>query len=173
MNATEKRGRAIVWRTANTVAEKRRNEILPIPVHPPLSGKSYIGVTKNQEKRQKQHAIGRSGARAFNNAVKKYGIGAFDLRVLAVFDDYIEASRIEQAAIQAFGTLSPSGYNLTAGAPFTQYNGPISEETRSRLSAVSKGIKMGPRSAKWRKHLSEAINAYWLRNRQKSESRKD
>ena len=103
------------------------------------SGKGYIGVTKNLKQRRRDHTICRSGARAFNNAVKKYGINAFDFRVLAIFDDNTEAARIEQTAIKAFETQKPNGYNLDGGSPGTRYSGPISEETRVRLSDAHKG----------------------------------
>lgn len=138
--------------------------------------KGYIGVTNNLRVRHNAHIRGSSGAKAFNSAVKKYGIGAFYFRVLAIFDDIIEVARIEQASIKAFGTLAPSGYNLNGGAPFTRYSGPLSEETRAKLSNVGKknkgkkwslelrqklsdarkGEKRLPFSLDWRKHLSDA-----------------
>jgi group I intron endonuclease len=96
------------------------------------SGKKYIGVTNDVGRRAQQHASGKSGARSFNNAVKKYGIDAFEFKVLAIFDRVDAARYHEQAAIVKFGTLSPAGYNLYAGAPFTQYAGAMRGNTNGK-----------------------------------------
>ena len=109
------------------------------------SGKSYIGVTNDLKRRFRKHAMGRSGARAFNAAMNKYGNDAFGFRKLAILNDVDEAARAEQAAIKSFGTLSPDGYNLIAGSPGSQYAGPHSEETRARQSA---GIRESPKAKK-------------------------
>jgi hypothetical protein len=66
----------------------------------------------------------------------KYGMDSFNFHILAVLNDETEASRIEQVAIKSFGTLSPNGYNLRAGAPYTLYAGEQSEETRANHSAA-------------------------------------
>lgn len=125
-----------------------------------LNGKSYIGVTKDPITRADDHAKGRSKARAFNAAVKKYGIDNFDYAVLAIFDDAEAASYHEQAAILSIGTLAPYGYNLRAGAPYTKYGGTFSSETRAKLSAANKGqipwIKGNHHSIKTRAKLSAA-----------------
>jgi group I intron endonuclease len=103
------------------------------------NGKRYIGVTKDPITRADDHAKGRSKARAFNAAVKKYGIDNFDYAVLAIFDDAEAASYHEQITILSIGTLAPYGYNLRAGAPYTKYGGTFSSETRAKLSAANKG----------------------------------
>lgn len=100
------------------------------------TGKRYIGVTNDPGPRFKRHANGESGVLAFNLAVQKYGIEAFDHKVLAVFDDASAAAYHEHAAIVAFGTLAPNGYNLTSGASGYGYGGSPSAETRARLSAA-------------------------------------
>jgi group I intron endonuclease len=137
------------------------------------NGKQYIGVTMDLQRRTKSHASGHSVAPAFNNAMKKYGIGAFVFRILAIFDNKDEAARIEQAAIKSFGTLSPNGYNLNGGAPGTRYAGPPSEETRAKISAAATGRKPSKetcakisasnkgkiRSAEQRKNISNAAIA--------------
>jgi len=103
------------------------------------SGKSYIGITNNLERRGREHSRGQGQSIGFCGAVKKYGIDAFCFRILAILDNEVEAARIEKAAIKSLGTLSPIGYNLNGGAPFTQYNGPLSEEIRQKTSAANKG----------------------------------
>jgi group I intron endonuclease len=107
------------------------------------SGKLYIGITNNPDRRATAHANGRSGTKVFNRAVKKYGIEAFDYKVLAIFDDISAADYHEREAILNLGTLAPEGYNLRAGAPFTQYSGPASKEMRDAISAGLIGNKNG------------------------------
>lgn len=97
-----------------------------------LNGKKYIGVTSDLKVRHRHHSNGTSNASAFNAAVKKYGMSAFDLRTLAVFDNADAAAYHEQALI-ARCSLSPVGYNLRAGAPFTRYSGPHTAETRQKM----------------------------------------
>jgi group I intron endonuclease len=103
------------------------------------SGKQYIGVTNNINRRHKQHASGRSGARAFNNAVKKYGIEAFALTVLSHHKRVATASWAEHATIIRLNTLIPNGYNLCEGAPGTPYIGSPSLATRKKLSQAGMG----------------------------------
>ena len=88
------------------------------------SGKSYIGITNDPQRRQKEHFHSWGGGIVLNRAIKKNGIDTFVFRILAIFDDLLEVARIEQAAIEAFGTISPLGYNLRAGAIGTIYAGP-------------------------------------------------
>lgn len=105
------------------------------------SGKRYIGVTCRIDQRCLAHATGKSGARAFNNAVKKYGIDAFDFKVLALFDRVNAACYHEQAAILKFSTLAPYGYNLRAGAPYTRYGGSLSIETKQKMKGNHNGLR--------------------------------
>ncbi len=103
------------------------------------SGKAYVGVTSNPQNRFKRHAIGKSAAVAFNRAVQKYGIDSFSHHILAVFDDIEAANYHENAAIKAFGTLSPNGYNLVGGAPRSKYFGCHSDETKEKIGAAQRG----------------------------------
>ena len=105
------------------------------------NSKKYIGITNNLKQRKKAHTRGYSGAGLFSRAVKKYGIENFNFCVLAILDNVDEAARTEQAAILAFNTLFPNGYNLKAGAPGTLYNGSPTEETRRKMSISNKGKK--------------------------------
>lgn len=108
------------------------------------NGKRYIGVTSNPAKRARAHAKCRSNAIAFNSAVKKYGIEAFDYTALAIFGDVNIANYHEQAAILKFRTLSPDGYNLMAGAPYTNYRGQLSTESIEKLAANIKKAMARP-----------------------------
>jgi group I intron endonuclease len=121
-----------------------------------VNGKRYIGTTNRLEDRFREHARGRSGARVFNNAVKKYGIENFSRSILAVFDDVNAACYHEQAAILGLRTLSPDGYNLRAGAPFTKYSGLQTEHTKAVISQTSRERWQNP---EYRKSTSVAISA--------------
>jgi group I intron endonuclease len=107
------------------------------------SGKIYVGITNNVVARCSRHVRGKSGALAFNNAVKKYGIDAFDFCILATYESVEEAQQMEQMAINVLGSLSPHGYNLRAGSPYALYGGALSQETREKISNAKKGV---PRS---------------------------
>lgn len=105
------------------------------------NGKGYIGTTNNLADRRACHANCKSRARAFNAAVKEHGIESFAFEVLAIFDNATAAAYHEQAAILKFQTLTPNGYNLMAGAPFTVFTGPHTAEHRANISTATKGRK--------------------------------
>jgi group I intron endonuclease len=102
------------------------------------NGKAYIGITINPGQRFKKHAKGDSGSLSFNHAIKKHGIENFEFKILAIFDDVNAADYHENAAIAAFRSLSPSGYNLIGGAPRSKYSGPMSQETKEKIGAANK-----------------------------------
>jgi hypothetical protein len=83
----------------------------------------------------------------------KYGAASFERCILAMFDNVAAACYHEQAAIVAFNTLSPNGYNLSAGAPYTQYTGPMSDDSRAQISRKLKGREFTP---EWRDKISKA-----------------
>jgi len=127
-----------------------------------VNGKKYIGVTNNLARRQKEHAHVRGNAYAFHNAVSKYGIDTFDFKVLAIFDRVDAAAYHELAAIIKFGTMSPAGYNLRAGAPGTKYAGPMSPETKLLMSQAQTGKHRGPQSLAHKKARSKALTGRHL-----------
>lgn len=103
------------------------------------NGKSYIGVTSDPIQRFRRHKHASSGVVAFNRAVRKYGIDNFNFQILAIFDDVNAANYHENAAIKAFGTLAPGGYNLAGGSPKTKYFGPLSDETKEKIGNGNRG----------------------------------
>jgi group I intron endonuclease len=127
-----------------------------------INGKRYIGVTNNLVRRQREHASKWGKDYAFHNAVKKYGIEKFDFKVLAIFDRVDAAAYHEQAAIIKFGTLSPAGYNLRAGAPGTRYAGPFSAESRALMSKSMTGKSRGPQSLAHKQARSKALTGRHL-----------
>jgi group I intron endonuclease len=124
-----------------------------------VTGKAYVGVTKEPKRRFKKHAKGESAAIAFNRAVKKYGIDSFEFSILAMFDDVEAANYHENAAISAFGTLSPSGYNLIGGSPSSKYHGAMSQEIKAKISVANRGMSGWNKGKKMSAGFCEKLSA--------------
>lgn len=119
-----------------------------------INGKSYIGITDNIERRRSQHKGANGGSRLFHRAIHKYGWDAFKFRILAYLDSIDESARMEHEAIKSFSTLAPSGYNLNSGKPGAKYSGPLSQESREKISAAQKGKII---SDETRKKISQSL----------------
>jgi group I intron endonuclease len=103
------------------------------------SGKSYVGQTKNFERRHAQHRSKKGNkCQAFYNAISKYGFDKFELAILAVFETPDELNDAEIFAIEKENTLAPNGYNLTSGG--SGLSNP-SAETREKISKSKIGNK--------------------------------
>ena len=115
-----------------------------------VSGKSYIGKTiGNIRQRVVYHLNGNApGCAALHSAIKKYGKENFTWQVLHenVIPDLL--SMFEMEAIKTYDTISPVGYNLTAGGE----TGFQSEETiRKRTETLRANPPM-----KGRRHTPES-----------------
>ena len=82
------------------------------------SGKSYIGQTINSLKIRAGHnGKNYKGCEDFYKAIQKYGFSNFEVEILAeVPENQLDKAEIKY--IQLFNTLSPSGYNISAGGQF-------------------------------------------------------
>lgn len=79
-----------------------------------ISGKLYIGVSIDPERRWNQHKTLNSRASALKDAIAKYGSDNFTFKLLVCGeDDYIDELEVE--AIQLYNTQVPNGYNITLG----------------------------------------------------------
>lgn len=121
------------------------------------SGKSYVGQTRETVHRRWSHhrnkALAEDGssysaATAIARAMRKHGISAFDFSILEVCKPETLNER-EAFWISSLGTLSPSGYNLTAGGN----NEPRAPEIGAKISAANKGRVKSP---EWLAKLSAA-----------------
>lgn len=105
------------------------------------NGKRYVGSAVNIRRRWQQHLRhlrhGRHSNRHLQRAFEKYGEPAFAFSVLEHIEDTAQLILHEQHFLD---TLSPE-YNIspTAGSPLGIQR---TEETRARVSAVHKGIKL-------------------------------
>lgn len=141
-----------------------------------INGHAYIGVTQStMAKRWRAHIdfaknIRRDGY--LQRAIRKYGEDVFSVVVLTTAVDAREARAIERGLIAQYGTMAPSGYNMTTGGEM-EVGHKHSPETRAKLSAIAKsnpenikrmadlghasrGVKRAPRSEEHRHKLSLA-----------------
>ena len=95
------------------------------------NGKCYVGVTWNLKKRMAEHLRNSTCGRNFAlfNAILKYGSPT--MTVLATAIQYADAFHLEKKLIKEKNTLSPHGYNMTAGGDGMAY---WSEEVRQKAS---------------------------------------
>ena len=110
--------------------------------HTSPSGKSYIGYTKDYNKRCAVHRQPASGCIAFYRAIQLYGWDSFDHEILAENLSFDQATALEIQLIAEHGTLAPGGYNLRAGGQGSEW----SEESRRRVSEKRKGMKFSDKT---------------------------
>lgn len=132
------------------------------------TGKMYIGQSKNVRRRFARHKrdsrLNPDCNGYMSRAIAKHGPDAFEFKVLVIapFGDYL--NELEKAAIKAFNTLAPNGYNLLAGGvggstwseeakqrrrgrPAWNRGVPQNEETKRKQSASMMG-KPSPQKGK-------------------------
>lgn len=108
------------------------------------TGKMYIGRAKNVRRRFARHKrdsqINPECNGYMSQAIAKHGPDAFEFKILVIapFGEYL--NELEKAAIKAFNTLTPNGYNISVGGfGGSQLSEEVKERRRSRL-AWNKGI---------------------------------
>lgn len=110
-----------------------------------VSGKRYIGSSRNMRSRLNEHRRGLVKAAHFNvklqNAVSKYGIDAFTFSPLIRCAEH-DLILFEQRAIDGFDSCK-NGYNIrpTAESQRGHKFGTPSDETRAKIRAGNIGIK--------------------------------
>lgn len=83
-----------------------------------INEKAYIGLTKETVAQRFARHLGRdrhSRCYALQAAFAKYGKDNFKIETLYEADSYEEMKCVEKGLIAQYGTMSPNGYNLTAG----------------------------------------------------------
>lgn len=125
------------------------------------SGKSYIGITsKTLDERWKTHVMRTAEGRnqALQRAIRKYGADAFRRCVLVVADSWEYLCDLERKAIVAFETLSPDGYNLTAGG-----EGVVGRiHTPEAAARMSEGQRRRIRTPEELQRAADGVRRYWL-----------
>jgi group I intron endonuclease len=111
---------------------------------------SYIGYTKqNLNNRWQQHykqALKESKNRKFYNAIRKYGVNAWETEVIDVALNAVEAKNKEILYIEKYNSYY-DGYNSTLGGDGN--NGIVmSKESNDARSRKLKGVKKSPDTIK-------------------------
>lgn len=127
---------AALQRSAAMVDVSVERSALVYKITHKVSGKSYIGITTQEDPRERwsQHfrALGR-GTR-ITKAIRKYGRDAFLFEVVYEAVNYGEACMVERGLIAQYGTMVPSrGYNQSVGGE-AYPGGPLSERVKAKLS---------------------------------------
>lgn len=116
------------------------------------SGKIYIGKTVRELRTRISEHIYNNYNYRIDNAIQKYGIGSFDIDVIAEADTEEELLALEKFFIEFYGCKSPNGYNLTDGGEgISGYIFP--EEVVQKIAEQNRGRKL---SEKTRINMSEA-----------------
>ncbi len=114
-----------------------------------ITGKEYVGVTTlSIEERFHEHVHSAkkpgSTTRALSLSIRKHGATAFDMDQLAVACTEIEMFTLEQHFVDQRRTLTPHGYNMTAGGDGLRgYQ--RSAETLQKLADAARGKKANER----------------------------
>lgn len=110
------------------------------------SGKCYIGqsIQKPNQRRLEHIHSSRHTNRTyhFSNAIKKYGVDAFDWEVLEYADSLDELNELEEKYIEKYDSIN-SGYNIREGGN----NKLHSEESKKRMSEAQKAAHARRRKA--------------------------
>jgi len=118
-----------------------------------ISGKVYIGLTKQQEKRRWQNGLAYYRNPYFFATIKKYGWNKFEHKVLKSGLTQAEAIRLEKYFIKLFNACDREyGYNLQPGGTLG-FNGVLSEESKHKISEKNKGrARIGKGVAQYNMH---------------------
>lgn len=94
---------------------------------------------------------------ALQKAIRKYGADAFKVQTLVIADNWEYLCDLERKAIDAFGTRSPGGYNLTVGG-----EGVLGRiHTPEAAANMSAGQKKRVRTEEEKARAVVGLQAYW------------
>ena len=126
------------------------------------NGKAYIGKSSYPLKdRWRWHcSASRAGSSLLlHRAVRKYGVGAFEVEVVATAETEEALDLLERATIAESESLAPRGYNLREGGE----GGRHSEDTKAKIGAKARGRCRPPEATLAAKATMEAKEVYPLR----------
>jgi group I intron endonuclease len=118
-----------------------------------ITGKSYIGQTKNLKQRSKAHRRSDSNCTIFRNAIRKYGWNQFSTELLSVQLTADQANNLEPYFIIEHNTLTPNGYNIATGGLNHQH----STETKKKISESNKGKHRQPKTIEQKEKISQSL----------------
>jgi group I intron endonuclease len=125
-----------------------------------VSNKCYIGQSRQKvpASRWCQHRhqafVKQSKSSALYDAMRSYGLDAFQFNIIATVDDDA-LNQAEADAIKTYNSMVPNGYNIKAGGDHV----PHAEETKRKIGEKSKGRRTNNGrnfSAEWRRNIGNA-----------------
>ena len=102
------------------------------------TGKCYIGQAVDVQKRWREHSYKSSRCKKLSRAIQKYGVDAFDFKVLFECDP--EVADINETVQIARHNSIENGYNICPQGR-SRRGVKFSEETKQKMSAARKGEK--------------------------------
>jgi len=116
-----------------------------------VNGMQYVGVTANVKQRFKEHCKTATHTKSYiKNAIQHYGKDNFTFDVLVIADRQY-CLELEAKIIDAYGTLTPGGYNICGGgegpiAALSGENHPwfgkkFTQEHKDKIAAKHRGQK--------------------------------
>ena len=129
-----------------------------------ISGRRYVGITNNLERRYKEHL--RHSTQLIDKKIKEYGIDNFDFEILFI-GTYDECKIKEQEYIEQYETMVyQNGYNVTKGG-----DGVVgfshSEESKKKMSDSHKNIPHKPHSEETKQKISDSLTGRKLNEEQR------
>lgn len=79
-----------------------------------VNGKCYVGISTAPNRRKRNHIVG-NGSKALYAAMLKYGMDAFEFKILSKHHTYSGAAKREIKDIKKYNSITPNGYNLSTG----------------------------------------------------------
>lgn len=125
--------------------------------HKSPSGKIYVGITNNIKIRWESKGIHYKSSKCFYNAIKRYGWDNIEHHIIHENLTPEEASALEKLYIRLWGTLAPSGYNLSEGGSNGNNFASKTEEEREEIKKkISESCKGKTLSEETKKKMSES-----------------
>ena len=119
-----------------------------------INGKVYIGQTvRSLSERMAEHT--RHDATAFDKALKKYGLDAFDVEQIDSAADMDELNQKEIHWIKFYGCVVPDGYNMCDGGGNTK-GFHHSEESKRKMAEAKTTYFLGADNPFYGKTHTEA-----------------
>lgn len=121
-----------------------------------INGKKYVGITKQNPEIRWHSGNGYNNSEYFWRAIKKYGWGNFEHKILYENLTKEEAERVEIQLIAEWKTTNRAyGYNIANGG---NHIGSVSEETKKKISNGHEGIATElHRTEKTKKKISKGL----------------
>ena len=127
-----------------------------------VSGRCYIGQSRNIENRWRRHRGDQSGQQPrLHAAIKKHGIEAFAFEVIETCKpEHLDA--FEVVYIRTF-KAADAGYNVER---YPRGTGPVSDETKRKIGASKMGKKRGPHTHETRQRIAITLSSQWTPERE-------